>query len=125
MNRSDTGPINEKDIWSFNLAGFFTLKTPWPTECDDWRDKQFEGQIIEPIIPCPLEKIKGNCLMAIERDAWDSENNPTRRECARCFQRHNKCWVVRVHVHPRDCPREIIDSVKGAFERAGYGKRYK
>jgi hypothetical protein len=36
-------------------------------------------------------------------------------------KRHN-CWIVKVSIYPDDCPRDVVDSVKAAFDRAGFGK---
>ena len=129
MERPDTCPINKRyyrNIWRFHMSGLLNLGGPWPAPCDNWRDKQFQEQIIAPIIPCPLKKKKGPRLLTdlVEKAAWETANNPNQPKYAKLYMKHKKSWVMNIQINPSNCPREIVDSVKSAFQRAGLGKPF-
>ena len=128
VTRPEICPITTQNVWKFHLNGLSNLWTWWPYIRDDWHEKEFQEQFIKSMKPDEdLTKGIGKGLYR-RMDFADDEAEHMRR----CFsdqrkyrgymgKRHN-CWVMQVHIYPDDCPRDVVNCVKGAFENAGYGK---
>lgn len=106
VTRPEGCPNSLQNIWKFKMINLSNLKLSkkWPWICDNWRDST-DWTGYQFILPW----------------AEDDQQKPMRGPSSRYYF-YKKHFKLSVKIYPNDCPKDVIDAVKEAFDRAGYGK---
>jgi hypothetical protein len=124
-----TKPEESQDVWKFRLSGLENMSSRWPWIKEDWRNQNFDGiQFITPKGPDD-DLCKGSGKKRYRSVDFSHEEAVRMRKIfldqkrySEILTKRNGCWIVKVSIYPDDCPKEIVESVKSAFDRAGFGK---
>jgi hypothetical protein len=127
VKRPEVCPVTTQDVWKFKIDSLYNLGVHWPCIMDEWREQVFDEVFLIPIkkeddkssqegrkryrrLQYSDEEAKR--MRSIQMKKWKYEKNG--------ISKRKGYWAIKFFLYPDDCPKDVVENVKGAFRRAGY-----